>query len=73
LVFSVKDTGKGIPEDKISEIFEPFYTTKDMEKGCGLGLTIVGEIVKSYNGKIDLESKLGEGTIFTIEIPLTDW
>ncbi len=70
LEIGIKDTGSGISESMIKEIFEPFYTTKDMEKGCGLGLTIVGEIIKCYEGKIDVSSQVGKGTIFTIIIPL---
>ena len=45
----ITDTGTGIPEEVLPRIFEPFFTTKDMDKGCGLGLTIVAEIVKSYD------------------------
>ena len=66
----VSDTGRGIPEKDIKSIFEPFFTTKDISKGCGLGLTIVDEIVKSYNGRINVESTISEGTVFTIEIPV---
>lgn len=69
IVFSVKDNGVGIAADKIDYIFEPFYTTKDIDKGCGLGLTIVMEIVKNYNGQINVESMLGKGTTFTVRIP----
>jgi len=65
-----KDTGCGMSEDELNRIFEPFYTTKDMDKGCGLGLTIVGEIIKSYDGKIDVESKPGAGTTFTFHLPI---
>ena len=66
----VSDTGRGIPEDELEQIFEPFYTTKDIDKGCGLGLTIVAEIVKSYDGKIHVKSNPGKGTEFTINIPM---
>jgi len=66
----VSDTGRGIPEKDIKSIFEPFFTTKDISKGCGLGLTIVDEVVKSYNGRINVESTISEGTVFTIEIPV---
>ncbi|MFA5260183.1 MAG: ATP-binding protein [Candidatus Omnitrophota bacterium] len=70
IVFSVSDTGCGISGEKIDEIFEPFYTTKDIEKGCGLGLTIVTEIIKSYDGQINVESALNRGTTFTMSIPI---
>jgi signal transduction histidine kinase len=71
VVFQVADNGPGIPDsDDPSKIFEPFYTTKDMEKGCGLGLTIVSEIVKSYQGQIQVESAPGEGATFIVTIPI---
>ncbi len=70
IIFSVTDTGCGIAGDKIDDIFEPFFTTKDIEKGCGLGLTIVTEIIKSYDGQINVESDLNKGTSFTISIPV---
>jgi signal transduction histidine kinase len=66
----IHDTGVGIPLEKTQKIFEPFYTTKSMDKGCGLGLTIVSEIIKSYNGKIHVESGPGQGTTFFINLPL---
>lgn len=69
LFFSIKDSGKGIGQKDLDMIFEPFFTTKDMDKGCGLGLTIVGEIVKSYEGKIDVKSEHNKGTEFVIQIP----
>lgn len=70
LVIKISDTGHGIAPDLINEIFEPFFTTKEIDKGCGLGLTIVSEIVKSYSGKIKVESKVNKGSVFTIELPL---
>ncbi len=70
VVFQVADNGPGIPDaDDPSKIFEPFYTTKDMEKGCGLGLTIVSEIVKSYQGQIQVESAPDQGAAFIVTIP----
>jgi len=72
LFLQVSDTGCGIAQSEIEKIFEPFFTTKDIEKGCGLGLTIVNEIVKAYNGQIKVESELKKGTTFTIEIPIQD-
>lgn len=65
---SVADTGGGIPQDQINHIFEPFYTTK--KKGTGLGLMIVQRIVRAHGGRIDLESRVGEGTVFRIWLPL---
>ena len=65
---SVSDTGGGIPEEQISRIFEPFYTTK--KKGTGLGLMIVQRIVRAQEGRIELESNVGRGTTFRIWLPL---
>jgi len=72
LTIIVSDTGRGIPMEDPDQIFEPFFTTKDMDKGCGLGLTIVAEIVKSYDGKIHVESKPGKGAVFTINLPVKE-
>lgn len=65
---SVKDTGHGIPKEKLKHIFEPFYTTKG--KGTGLGLSISYGIIQRLGGKILVESELGKGSIFTIELPI---
>ena len=70
LHIKICDTGVGISEGDAEKIFEPFYTTKSINKGCGLGLTIVSEIVKSYNGKISVESEPGKQTTFFIDLPL---
>ncbi len=63
----VIDNGSGIPESKRDEIFEPFVTTK--KNGTGLGLSIVQRIVSSHKGKIFVDSKEGEGSVFTVELP----
>ncbi len=65
---SVADTGGGIPQEQINRIFEPFYTTK--KQGTGLGLMIVQRIVRAHGGRIDLESRVGQGTTFRIWLPL---
>lgn len=67
---SISDTGGGISQDQINRIFEPFYTTK--EKGTGLGLMIVQRIVRSHDGRIEVQSRVGEGTVFRICFPLPD-
>ena len=66
----ISDSGQGIPKEDLDKIFEPFYTTKDIDKGCGLGLTIVSEIVRYYNGKIDVRSKMNHETVFTVLLPI---
>jgi signal transduction histidine kinase len=66
---AIRDNGPGIPEENLSQIFDPFFTTKDVGKGTGLGLNIVYNIVKKHDGSIDVKSRVGEGTTFTIRIP----
>ncbi|MDD5495528.1 MAG: ATP-binding protein [Candidatus Omnitrophica bacterium] len=66
----IKDTGSGIPQEKIRELFNPFFTTKEPGKGTGLGLFIVRQVVEKNGGRIYLkETKVGEGTTFTLEFP----
>jgi len=62
------DTGIGIPEEKINNLFRPFQTTK--AKGLGLGLNFCKNTVEAHGGKINVESKIGKGTTFTIILPL---
>ncbi|RME23548.1 MAG: hypothetical protein D6800_09685, partial [Candidatus Zixiibacteriota bacterium] len=64
------DTGCGIPEENIKKIFEPFYTTKEVGKGTGLGLSVSYGIVKEHGGEIMVTSKPGQGTTFTIILPV---
>ncbi|MBK8181011.1 MAG: response regulator [Planctomycetes bacterium] len=66
----VRDNGVGIPEEKIGAIFDPFYTTKAPGKGTGLGLNVVFRILTKYRGHIQVESRVGEGTTFTLKIPV---
>ncbi|HSV43735.1 MAG TPA: GAF domain-containing sensor histidine kinase, partial [Candidatus Bathyarchaeia archaeon] len=71
LTLTVYDNGCGIANaDDVSKIFQPFYTTKESDRGCGLGLTIVSEVVKAYEGQIDVDSWPGRGTAFIITLPL---
>jgi PAS domain S-box-containing protein len=65
---TVADTGTGIPEEDLPKIFEPYFTTKD--SGTGLGLTITFKIVKEHQGEISVNSKVGEGSSFTISLPV---
>jgi signal transduction histidine kinase len=64
---SVSDTGKGIPSDSMEKIFQPFFTTK--EKGTGLGLAFVREIVHDHGAKLDVTSEVGRGTTFSFHLP----
>ncbi|HSQ37014.1 MAG TPA: cache domain-containing protein [Acidimicrobiia bacterium] len=65
-----RDTGHGIREEDIGRIFDPFFTTKEVGHGTGLGLAISFGIIKEHGGTITVESKAGEGTAFTVELPL---
>ena len=71
VVLSVSDTGDGIAEEDAFRIFEPFYIRKTMKKeATGLELTIAREVVKEHNGFIDVRSKIGSGSIFTVYLPV---
>ncbi len=65
--FEVTDTGNGIPEENLEKIFEPYFSTK--ETGTGLGLAIVQKIIEGHGGTIEVESKEGIGTSFTVRLP----
>ncbi|MDY6880494.1 MAG: ATP-binding protein [Desulfatiglans sp.] len=66
----VKDTGCGISKKDITQIFDPFFTTKAEGEGTGLGLSIAYGVVKSHEGDLDVTSKMGEGSTFTLSFPL---
>ena len=66
----VQDTGCGIPPENLSAIFDPFFTTKSAIKRSGLGLLLSLGIVKGHDGDIDVKSKPGSGTTFTITLPV---
>jgi signal transduction histidine kinase len=66
----VQDTGCGISPANMQKLFTPFFTTKREVKGVGLGLAVSYGIIQRHNGKIDVQSKEGEGTTFTISLPL---
>jgi PAS domain S-box-containing protein len=65
----VRDTGEGIDPGVMDRIFDPYYTTKEVGKGTGMGLSVIHGIVKSHGGGVRVESKLGEGTLFEIYFP----
>jgi len=67
---SVRDTGAGIPPEKIKRVFDPFFTTKPVGQGTGLGLSVSHGIVTKHGGTIRVESRPGEGSTFTVELPV---
>ncbi len=68
----VRDNGPGLTQEVIKRVFDPFYTTRMMEGGTGLGLSVAHGIVLDHEGTISLESELGRGTTVCIELPLED-
>ena len=67
---SVSDNGPGIPKSALDKIFQPFFTTKPTGQGTGLGLSLSYDIVKAHGGELKVETKEGEGTVFTIQLPI---
>jgi len=70
ILVEIRDTGPGIPSEYLSRVFDPFFTTKGQGEGTGLGLNIVHGLIEKYGGRINVDSKLGEGTIFNISFPV---
>ena len=68
---TISDTGHGISTENLDKIFDPYFTTKDVDKGTGMGLSVVHGIIKSHEGSITVDSKIGRGTTFSIYLPAT--
>ncbi|MBI4688198.1 MAG: hypothetical protein HY756_10560 [Nitrospirae bacterium] len=68
----IADSGMGIPQENLSKVFDPFFSTKDIGAGTGLGLSICYGIITQHNGDINIESMEGEGTIVNISLPIAD-
>ncbi|MCY1073320.1 sensor histidine kinase [Archangium lansingense] len=66
----VRDTGSGIPRDKLERVFEPFFTTKPVGEGSGLGLSVCKSIISAHGGDISVESEPGQGTTFRVSLPV---
>jgi signal transduction histidine kinase len=72
LQVDVRDTGVGIHRTEFDKIFEPFYTTKCGRRGIGLGLAIAKKLIEANNGQIEVDSRLGEGSTFTVRLPMSE-
>ncbi|MBO0800260.1 MAG: histidine kinase, partial [Blastocatellia bacterium] len=70
VVIKFRDSGMGIDPEHLSRIYDPFFTTKQIGKGTGLGLAVSYGIIKDHGGHIDVESRPGEGALFLITLPL---
>jgi signal transduction histidine kinase len=72
---SVRDNGAGIPPETLRKIFEPYFTTKKADAqgqgGTGLGLSLAREVIEAHHGRIRVESTVGQGTTFTLKLPLS--
>jgi signal transduction histidine kinase len=66
----VADEGMGIDAEALPRIFDPFFTTKEEGKGVGLGLAVVYGIIEAHGGTLDVDSRPGQGTVFTARLPL---
>ena len=68
ILSTATDNGMGIPPEEIAKVFTPFHSTK--EQGTGLGLAIVNKIIEAHRGRIDVRSRIGEGTTFSVVLPV---
>jgi signal transduction histidine kinase len=67
----ISDNGSGIAPENLKRVFEPFFTTKPVGSGTGLGLSLSYSIVNKHGGRIEVASKPGVGTVFTVRLPVT--
>ncbi len=70
VVLEVHDTGCGIATESLSRIFEPFFTTKPAHRGTGLGLSLCSDMVRRHGGRIEVQSQVGEGSVFSVHLPI---
>lgn len=70
ILIAIEDTGIGIKPEIFNKIFLPFFTTKEVDKGTGLGLSVVYGIVKEHGGTVSVQSRIGQGSTFTVQLPL---
>ena len=67
---TISDTGCGIPPEHLQKITDPFFTTKPVGEGTGLGMSIVRQIIDEHEGRLDIDSEVGVGTLMTVTLPL---
>ena len=67
---AIRDNGVGIPEENLEKVFDPGFTTKGVRVGTGLGLSICYQIIQDHKGEIKVESRVGEGSTFTVMLPM---
>jgi two-component system NtrC family sensor kinase len=72
ILVRIEDDGQGIPPEVIQKIYDPFFTTKEIGRGTGLGLSVSYGIIQEHSGRIFVESRPGEGTVFTIKLPVVE-
>ena len=70
IVVAIKDNGPGVAEEHLKKVFDPFFTTKETGKGIGLGLSVSYNIIKKLGGTIKVESKISEGAVFSVKLPI---
>ncbi len=73
IVVEVSDDGTGMPPPELARVFEPFYTTKGVGRGTGLGLSVSQAIARTHGGSLEAHSELGSGTTFRLDLPRTKW
>jgi signal transduction histidine kinase len=71
VMIEVADTGTGMSQDILEQLFNPFFTTKDVGEGTGLGLSVVHGIVNAQGGEIHVDTVVGEGSKFTVQLPVS--
>lgn len=69
LTIEIEDSGRGIPKERLSKIFQPYFSTK--EKGTGLGLSIAYRVISDHRGRVEVKSESGKGTVFYVKLPIT--
>jgi signal transduction histidine kinase len=72
VILTIQDSGIGMNEETVGQIFEPFFSTKEKDEGTGLGLSVVQDIVKAHGGTITVKSEIGKGTLFAVRLPTKD-